>query len=132
MKVSELAERAGVTREVVRYYTRMGLLTADRCENGYHKYDQQSLRYLQFIGKAKLLGFTLKQIREILSQAEKGESPCQLVRAFLQQRLDENRNKIHDLTQLQSRMEQAVGLWESLPDSTPEDGLICVLIESID
>jgi DNA-binding transcriptional MerR regulator len=60
MRVSELAERVGVTREVVRYYTRLGLIKADKCSNGYHNYDHHGLRQLKFIGKAKTLGFTLK------------------------------------------------------------------------
>lgn len=132
MNVSELAKRVGVTPGVVRYYTRLGLLKVDKLENGYHNYSLNDLRDLRFIGKAKSLGFTLNEIKAILSHAENGQSPCQEVRSRLAQRLEENKAKIESLAELQSRMERAMALWASIPDGMPNDECICVLIESFD
>lgn len=132
MNVSELAKRVGVTPGVVRYYTRLGLLQVDKLSNGYHNYSLNDLRDMRFIAKAKTLGFTLNEIKTILSHAKNGQSPCQEVRSRLAQRLEENQEKIQILLELQSRMEKAMASWSGIPDGMPDHECICVLIESFD
>ncbi len=81
MKVSELARRAGVTAETVRHYTREGLLAPERDpDNGYQRYDGTDLERLRFIQRARTLGFSVAEIRQILEHADHGDSPCPLVR----------------------------------------------------
>ena len=130
MTVSEIARHTGVTPEVIRYYTRLGLITPRRGSNGYRFYNNRDIRYLEFISQAKLLGFTLKEIGAILKDAETGNSPCSKVRATLEQHLKETREKVSELLQLQGRMEDALKKWDTIADAVPEGDLICVLIES--
>ena len=67
MKIGELSKRAEVGVDTVRYYEREGLLPkAVRLASGYRSYDVQDLRRLRFIRRAKALGFTLPEIRELL------------------------------------------------------------------
>ena len=67
MKVTELARTAGVTAETVRHYTRQALLKPRRDpDNGYQLFDQQDLDRLRFIQRARTLGFSLKEIADIL------------------------------------------------------------------
>nr|WP_299243839.1 MerR family transcriptional regulator [uncultured Halomonas sp.] len=131
MKVSELARNAGVTAETVRHYTREGLLQPCRDpENGYQLYDGDSLNRLRFIQRARTLGFSVREIGEILAHADHGDSPCPLVRDLLAQRLPEIQARIIELQALAERMEQALTAWQDMPDGTPDGHSLCRLIES--
>lgn len=132
MTVSELAKRAGVTAETVRHYTRSGLLTPQRQkQNGYYYYGDSDLVRLLFIHKARLLGFGLDDVTEILHMSGYGRSPCPRVREILEGRLQDNRCRLKELESLQTRMEQAAKMWSEMPDGMPDGDSVCHLIESI-
>ena len=66
--IGQLATRAGVNIDTVRYYERDGLLSsAGRLASGYRRYGEAELKRLRFIRRAKVLGFTLEDIRTLLS-----------------------------------------------------------------
>lgn len=66
--IGQLAARAGVSIDTVRYYERSGLLTPQaRLASGYRRYSELQVSRLRFIRRAQELGFTLKDIRELLS-----------------------------------------------------------------
>ncbi|MCW4150199.1 MerR family transcriptional regulator [Vreelandella janggokensis] len=131
MKVSELAKRGGVTAETVRHYTREQLLAPKRHpDNGYQLYSATDLERLQFIQRARKLGFSVAEIRDILAHADQGDSPCPLVRDLLANRLPQIRAQIQELEALAQRMEQALESWQHMPDGTPDGHSLCRLIES--
>lgn len=132
MTVSELAKRLGVTAGTVRHYTRIGLLVPVRdANNNYNCYSSSDLARLSFIRKARLLGFSLRDISDILEESSHGHSPCPLVREIMAQRLQENRHKLADLEKLQLTMEHATSLWANMPDGMPDGHTVCHLIETI-
>ncbi|MCM2973136.1 MerR family transcriptional regulator [Larsenimonas suaedae] len=129
-KVSEVAKAAGVTAETVRHYTREGLISSTRNpNNGYQLYDDEALRRLRFIQQARTLGFSLKDIHDILAHTEHGDSPCPLVRDLLKERLPQVREEIRALEQLAKRMEDALESWSSMPNAAPNGHTLCQLIE---
>ena len=66
--IGQLAKRGGVGIDTVRYYERNGLLTPrTRLPSGYRRYGELELARLRFIRRAQALGFTLKEVRELLS-----------------------------------------------------------------
>ena len=131
MTVSELASQSGATPHAVRYYTRMGLLHPERNpENGYRLYRPHEVGWLRFIRQAKRLGYTLNEIKAIMHDADRGQSPCPRVREILQQRIVENRRQLEELMTLQTRMEQALLAWADKPDGIPNGDSVCHLIES--
>ena len=133
MFISELAQRAQVSAQIVRYYTRIGLLMpAGRANNGYRLFIESDIQRLKFIRKAKLLGFTLKEIAQILAKANHGETPCPLVREVFEQHLQENRRKLEELMKLQHKLEEILAQWKSMPNGMPNGETVCHLIESID
>lgn len=68
MRISELADRAGVSVSTVRYYERIGLLPGPpRTDSGYRAYDDAAAIRLQFVTRAKQIGFSLDQIAGLLS-----------------------------------------------------------------
>ena len=67
MKISELAEQAGVPPSTVRYYERIGLMPSPpRTGSGYRDYDDEAAARLTFVARAKRIGLTLDQIAEVL------------------------------------------------------------------
>lgn len=126
-----LARESRTTVHTIRHYTRKGLLNPDRDPgNHYRLYRPKDVERLRFIRQAQHLGFGLREIREILAYAEKGESPCPLVRDILQHRVTENRRQLDAMSALQTRMEQALVDWQSMPDVAPAGDWICHLIAS--
>ena len=74
MKIGELAQRAGVRIDTVRYYERQGLLPApQRQASGYRRYEDSDVARLRFVRRAKALGFTLIEIRELLALSGRRE-----------------------------------------------------------
>ena len=71
MKIGELSRRAEVPIDTVRYYERQGLLPVpERQASGYRKYHADDVTRLQFVRRAKALGFTLKEIQELLALSD--------------------------------------------------------------
>ena len=69
MRVGEVAERAGVNVETLRYYERRGLLPApERAPSGHRRYDEETVRFLCAIKEAQAVGFTLAEIAERLAE----------------------------------------------------------------
>ena len=130
--VTELANRCNTTPHVVRYYTRMGLLRPERDPgNGYRLYQSDEIPWLRFVQQAKSLGYTLKEIKQIMHDADDKKSPCPRVREILMKHIVENRQRLDELLNLQNRMEEALKQWENMPDGVPDGHSVCHLIESI-
>lgn len=133
MKVKELAVEAGVNPDTVRFYTREGLLKPTRNpDNNYQQYDTEDLRRLRFARKARQLGFSLPEIRQILERADDHHSPCPMVRDVFRERLALVEADIAELQQLRNRMTSALAAWQNMPDGTPDGHTICRLIEHWD
>lgn len=130
MQVAQLARRAAVTPETVRYYSRIGLLSPAREDNGYKRFDTRDLSRLRFIRRAQDLGLSLKEIREIFAHAEQGDSPCPLVRELVTAHLEELRRRIAHLERVEARMSTALESWNGMPDAMPRGDHICHLIEN--
>lgn len=131
LTVTALARRCDTTPHTVRYYSRMGLLRSQRHpQNQYRLYPFKEVSRLNFIRQAKYLGYTLNEIRQILQDAENGESPCPQVREILQRHIKENRARLDELLTLQNRMEQALQQWSRMQDGVPNGHSVCHLIET--
>lgn len=132
MYVTELAKTTGVSPDTVRYYSKIGMLKPQRnTENSYQVYGAKDARRLRFIRAAKSLGYTLRDIREIFADADRGESPCPRVRAVIERHIKETGARMADLTALHHKMEQALEAWQRMPDSHPNGESVCRLIESL-
>lgn len=132
LTVSELAKSIGVPAHVVRYYTRAGLLKPRRDRgNRYRLYTDADVTRLRFIRRAKLLGFTLDDIRQILRDADRRRSPCPTTRKIIVTRLNESKKRLAALVELEGRMKTAIKAWRSMPDAVPTGDSICHLIEAV-
>ena len=83
MRIGEVARRSGVGVETIRYYEREGLLPEpERRPSGYRQYDGSTVERLEYIRRAKDLGFTLKEIGELLDLRVDRTRGCADVRAL--------------------------------------------------
>jgi DNA-binding transcriptional MerR regulator len=89
LSIGELASRAGVTRDTLRYYEKLGLMAqAPRTTGGFRVYSAAVLQRLQFIKQAQRHGLTLAEIRDLLRLDERpGTGQCRQVHQLLQRKL---------------------------------------------
>ena len=110
--IGQLAHDAGVNIETVRYYERRGLLREPpRSISGYRQYSAIDLRRLQFIARAKQLGFTLAEIASLVGDqdgSETTESVLIMARSKVQE-LDQHRKELDDT---RSRLERLIDICE--------------------
>ncbi|MBX3743540.1 MAG: heavy metal-responsive transcriptional regulator [Akkermansiaceae bacterium] len=103
---TSLARAAGIGAETLRFYEQKNLVKApERNASGYRIYGQDDLDRLQFIQRAKGLGFSLDEIRELMTLTGNIRTPRRKVRQFAKARLQAIRQKIEAL----NAMEQALG-----------------------
>ncbi|MBU0590426.1 MAG: MerR family transcriptional regulator [Gammaproteobacteria bacterium] len=133
MQMIELAQASGVSLDTVRYYTRLGLIRAERREgNGYQKFSSRTVHRIQFIRSAVGLGFKLKDVAELLGMSEQGVLPCPKAREILAERLHEKEKQIEREIALFRQMQNAIEAWELMPDGIPEGRHVCGLIEGFE
>ena len=103
LSTGQLAREAGVGVETIRFYERKGLIEEPPRHplSGYRAYPLEVVRRLRFIRRAKELGFTLREIRELLDLAASPETTCAEVRASAEAKLEHVRRKIEDLQRIE-------------------------------
>lgn len=98
MNISTVADRSGVTAKTIRYYESIGLIpSADRLTNGYRAYGASDVHTLQFIRKARSLGFSVDEIRSLLDLWRDQKRSSSKVKALAMQHLLELDGKIGEL-----------------------------------
>jgi len=108
--IGQLAARTGTKAETIRYYERIGLLTVPlRSEGNYRHYADADVQRLGFVRRARELGFSIEQVRELLGLAAHGEDACATVDEVVRQHLDEIGGKVRDLQALQAQLERMIG-----------------------
>lgn len=102
MTIGQLARAGGVNVETVRYYQRRGLLiTPGKPVSGVRRYTAETLGRLRFIKRAQELGFTLREIAELLKL---GDGSCQETRTIAERRLADIEARIHDLESMRDTL----------------------------
>lgn len=109
LSIGQLAREAGVGVETVRFYEREGLLAEpERRPSGYRRYELAAADTLRFIRRAKQLGFTLREIKELLSlRLDAGASRAK-VRSLALVRLSDIDARIADLKRMRSSLQHLV------------------------
>lgn len=99
MKIGELAKRAGAGIDTVRFYEREGLLPRpQRQASGYRNYEPSAVARLSFIRRAKALGFTLSEIRELLELSGRREDDMAGLKVAATEKLTDVEAKLAELT----------------------------------
>ena len=128
LTIGQVARQAGVGVETVRFYEREGLLEEPpRRASGYRQYSEQVVKRIHFIKRAQQLGFSLKEIAELLLLRVDAQSSCEEVKWRTEAKIAEVERKMAEL----ERMRQALLQLASLcAEQGPATG--CPLLDALD
>jgi MerR family copper efflux transcriptional regulator len=109
MTIGRVASALGLSIDAIRFYERQGLIAPPRRSfSGYRNYSEDVIDRLHFIGDAKRLGFTLKEIKELLSQGVKSTEECGPVTRKAEAKLAEMNDEIARLQRLRVTLRKVV------------------------
>ena len=109
MLIGEMARRSGVTIQTLRLYEREGLLPAPRRRaSGYREYAPEAIHLVHFISRAKGLGFSLREVTELLALSALPKANCGDMRAVAERALAEVQAKISNLRAIESALMELI------------------------
>jgi len=126
--MGEVARQGGVNLETIRYYERQGLLPKPlRTASGYRMFTADDVRRVRFIKRAQELGFSLREIKELLALRFEPDSSCADVRKRAETKLSDIDQKISDLKRMRKTLAR-------LATACPGRGNLngCPILESLD
>jgi len=127
LTVGAFAQAAGVNLETVRYYERRGLLPEPaRSDAGYRLYEPGDVARLQFIKRAQRLGFTLKEIKELLSLRVDGRRSCERVRCLAETKMEDIDHKMRDLQRMRHTLTGLIRSCRQRTQTSP-----CPILDSL-
>jgi DNA-binding transcriptional MerR regulator len=128
MRSSEVASRAGVNVQTLRYYERRGILPEpQRSGSGYRSYDAQAVRTVRFIKVAQQLGFSLAEIDSLLELAVGGPRNCDAAKELATEKIGKLEAKIARLSAMCDSLRQLIDTCDRSPDKRE-----CPLLEAIE
>ncbi|AGK59733.1 heavy metal resistance transcriptional regulator HmrR [Hyphomicrobium denitrificans 1NES1] len=108
--IGELGKLTETKIETIRYYERIGLLPPPaRTSSNYRVYSDDQVGRLSFVRRARDLGFTIDEVRELLSLSDQKNRSCGAVDAIARQHLSDVDRKIADLTALRRELDSIIG-----------------------
>jgi MerR family copper efflux transcriptional regulator len=128
LTIRHLAREAGVNLETVRYYERRGLLPKPpRSASGYRLFPSDAARRLRFIRRAQELGFSLKEIRELLSLRVSRTTTSRDIRARTEAKIDDIEAKIRSLESIKKTLRKLTAVCNGCAPLAK-----CPILESLD
>ena len=126
--IGQLARKAGVKVETVRYYERRNLISEPpRSESGYRQYSNEDVQRIRFIKRAQGLGFTLHEIEELLALRVDPDTTCADVKVEAEAKIEDIRAKIRALQKMKSVLAE---LTASCDSRAPTNN--CPILESLE
>ncbi len=128
LTIGRLAKQAGVNLETVRYYERRGLLPRPpRSASGYRLFPVEAARRLRFIRRAQDLGFSLKEIRELLSLRVSRTTRSADIRARAEAKVADIEAKIRSLESMKKTLRKLTRICDGCAPMAE-----CPILESLD
>ncbi len=128
LTIGQVARHLNVNVETIRYYERIGLVARpERVESGFRRYPHMTVERIRFIRKAKDLGFSLKEISELLSLRVDPTGSCGDVRKKAERKITEIETKIDGLKKMKTALNRLVARCDA---SKPTGE--CPILESIE
>ena len=112
---SELGRLTGLSPDSIRHYERVGILpAAPRTVSGYRRYNEDALERVRMAQSALKIGFTLRELADVLRVRDAGGAPCQHVFRMTQEKLDDVVTQIAELRRTEKYMRQVLKSWATL------------------
>ena len=126
--IGKLAKKAEVNIETVRYYEHRGLIPEpERSDSGYRQYSRDTVSRIKFIKRAQKLGFSLKEISELLSLKVDIHTTCGDFKNIAEGKISEVEEKVRSLNQIKKALTKLVALCS---DEGPTSE--CPIVEALD
>lgn len=125
MNIGEAAKSTGLPIKTIRYYEDIGLVRVDRSANGYRKFDDNVVRKLNFVGRARSLGLSVENCRVLLSLYDDKARESAEVRAIAKNHLSQVEAKIRELNGLREALVHLID--NCAGDSRPD----CPIIDEL-
>lgn len=127
--IGDAASQAGVNIQTLRYYERRGLIPPpQRSASGYRQYSDESVRLVTFIKRAQALGFTLREVQELLKLRAPGLKRRDAARAAAEAKVRDIDDKMRDLAAIRGALASLV---ESCACSS-ESAMSCPILEALE
>jgi len=111
MRIGKIAKQVGITVEAIRFYEKQGLIKPPpRNESGYRDYPEDTVQYVSFINRAKELGFSLKEIRELMLLRYSPGTTCGDVRDRAETKIADIERKVEDLQRMKKILKELVSV----------------------
>lgn len=125
MNIGEAAEKSHLPAKTLRYYEEIALVKPARSENGYRRYSKQDIHRLRFLERARRLGFSIAECRQLLSLYGDKDRASADVKAIAARKIAEIDRRIDDLMQLKAVLDRLVETChgDNRPDCPIIDGL---------
>ncbi len=104
MRIGQLAQVCGVSRDTLRFYEERGLIKARRLANGYRDYPDETAQLVHFIRNAQRLGFSLSEVSHNVERLWDSTDPDQAVEALLRDKLALIEQRLDELQQLRTTL----------------------------
>jgi len=130
--IGELAKQIKINPKTIRYYEEISILPRPkRGTNNYRVYSLDTVNRLSFIKKAQGLGFTLREIKEVLTISDRGNDPCEHVGELLKGRIVDIEKKLMELKSVQTKLKKLDKEWSRIQaqEECNTDDLICPKID---
>ena len=128
MRIGTVSRKAGVNAQTLRYYERRGLLPkTGRLASGYREYDPATVGLVRFIKNAQELGFTLNEIRELITLRANRSQSSEDVRRVATRKIEEMDRRIRRLSEMKDELAELV---EQCSATRCKDD--CVIIDAFD
>ncbi len=109
MQIGIVAKKIGVSVDAIRFYERNALLPRPlRTPGGFRQYGESDVETLGFIRRVQSLGFTLREVRDLLELRRSRLQPCAPVRRRLEEKLTDVQQKVSDLQKLEHELRLAL------------------------
>lgn len=109
MQIGQLAQHTGVPIDTVRYYERQGILPPpQRQASGYRQYDPEDVARLRFVRRAKALGFSLAEVRELLALSSHPAADMAGLKAAASEKLADVDHKIAELERVRDGLKALI------------------------
>lgn len=118
--IGQIASCSGVTVDTVRVYERHGLIEApERRSNGYRHYPKRSIKRINFIKWAQALGFTLKEVKELLAIERSSSYACEEACHLVEFKLGIIERKLRGLIQFKEALELIIQTCDTTGENCP-------------
>ncbi|MEV5312557.1 MULTISPECIES: MerR family transcriptional regulator [unclassified Streptomyces] len=109
MRIGELAERAGVSRDAIRFYEKVGLVRARRLGNGYRDFSEETVAWLQYVRTAQALGFSLAEIARHGEELREAPDTAAALSALFAEKIGIIDARMAELAALRAELAERVG-----------------------